>query len=288
MGESLELAVARSFDAIVQSGRDIGRSVDQRTGEAMQNDRGPLPVPVPTGRGPSKSDLVFPLTSWSLLARAAASARVTPAVHEFADLYYGAVRDFIGAIVRDPGEAQELTQKFFLVVVLQGTLLHRAERRPEGRFRDYLKQAVRNFLIDEHRHRTRKKRRAAEPDLRPDGLRGGWEAVLQQAVPAHDKAFLRGWAQSLVRTALERVRTTCKQKGQDEHFEMFVGRYLAMGDMPSWRELGAPFKVDEKTARSRTETVARHFRSTVRDLIATDRGSPQRSDEEISELISLF
>ena len=133
----------------------------------------------------SKSNRLFPATSWSLLGRAAKPDQYDSAIAEFSDLYYGAISGFISSVVRDPAEAEELTQKFLLTAVLEGQLLQRADRA-RGAFREYLKQAVRNFLKDDYRHRTRKKRHAPQSDLKPDGLAGGWDAVKALSAPPHD------------------------------------------------------------------------------------------------------
>jgi RNA polymerase sigma factor (sigma-70 family) len=234
----------------------------------------------------SKRDL-FPPTSWSLLARAANPDTVAPAVNDFAELYDNAVRLFILSIVRDREQAQELTQQFFLKVVLPGRLFDKANHT-KGRFRDFLKQSIRNFLIDEHRRRTRQKRKGDVEALRPDGFKGGWDAVALESLPAHDAAFLRGWAQSLVRAALARVWIVCQDKKQEQHFRVFEARYFSPAEMPSWNDVGEPFGLDGKKARERGETVARHFRVVVRDLIGLDPDSEEQVDEAILELLSLF
>ena len=204
----------------------------------------------------SKSDRLFPRTSWSLLGRATTSAEETAAIRDFTDLYYEAIRGFVGSIVREPTEAEELTHAFLLTAVIQGQLLQRADRT-RGAFRDYLKQAVRNFLTDDYRRRTRKKRRAPEPDLRPDALEGGWDAFVQKGSPAQDAAFLRAWAQGVVRVALDRTRSTCEQRDQSHHFQLFVGRYLASTEtVPSWRELGETCALDENSDLARILCVA--------------------------------
>lgn len=236
----------------------------------------------------SKGDKFFPQTSWSLLSRTAASGGLSPEVSAFADLYYSAVRGFIGSVVRDAGEAEELTQKFFLAAVLEGKLLQKADRS-RGAFRDYLKQAIRNFLTDDYRRRNRKKRRADLPDVRPDAMDAGWDAVGAAAGSRHDDAFLRGWAQGVVHLALDRTRRTCEAKGLDRHYQLFVGRYMsANDDTPGWRELGEPYGIDEKTARSQAETVARHFRTALRALMISDGGSDVQPDTEIQQLLRLF
>src|SRR4051812_8156795 len=93
----------------------------------------------------------FPATLWSLLLDAA-DPQNSAAVTEFAERYFAAVRAFILAIVRNADEADELTQQFFVTVVLQGKLLRQADQL-KGRFRSFMKQVIRNFLVDEHRRR---------------------------------------------------------------------------------------------------------------------------------------
>jgi hypothetical protein len=94
---------------------------------------------------------------------------------------------------------------------------------------------------------------------------------------------------ALLETALEKVRQICATRGQQEHFELFRGRYYGDApDQPSWRELGERFGLDEKAARNRTETVGRHFRFVLREMLAAEAGSVEAVDEEIAALLALL
>jgi RNA polymerase sigma factor (sigma-70 family) len=210
--------------------------------------------------------------------------RADSALDEFADRYYGAVRAFIRAVVRDAGDADDLTQRFFETIVLPGRLLTHADPR-KGRFRAYLKQAIRNFLVDERRRQAR----SIVADVRPDGLDAGWNAVATESVPGPDEELLRAWARSLVAIAVRRLETLCTEKNQTEHFQLFARRYLANPDQPpTWREVGECFGLDEKIARSRAETAARQFRVLLRDLVSTDVGSEADVDSELHAVIALL
>ena len=57
---------------------------------------------------------------------------------------------------------------------------------------------------------------------------------------------------------------------------------------PSWRELGTTVGIDEKAARSRTETVARHFRLVLREILREEAGTEESVDEEIAALLALL
>jgi hypothetical protein len=169
-------------------------------------------------------------------------------------------------------------------VVLSGRLLGQADPQ-RGRFRPYLKQAIRNFLVDEHRRDAR----TVNPDVRPDAQEGGWDAISIEPSPGPDEELLRAWARSLVAMAVARLETLCAQKGQRLHFELFVHRYMRDPDHPpAWREVGHAFALDEKTARSRAETAARHFRTLLRNLIASDAGSEEDIDHEIQSVIAVL
>ncbi len=248
-------------------------------GASRRIDRAVRP-PHRTARAPH-----FPSTSWALLATASARGdRSAAALNEFAERYYAAVRAFIATVSRHAVDAEDLTQRFFETVVLSGRLLARADVQ-KGSFRPYLKQAIRNFLVDEHRRAAR----AITADVRPDAIPGGWDGLVEESSPGPDEALLRAWAHSLVGIALARLEARCRANGQSQHFELFARRHLADRDHPpAWSEVGGAFGLDEKTARSRAETAARQFRTLLRELIASDIGSEHAIDDELQAVIALL
>jgi RNA polymerase sigma factor (sigma-70 family) len=229
----------------------------------------------------------LPQTSWTLLAAVRGEGSDAAAAREeFVRRYYPPVHAYLAAIIRDavgPVEPEELTQGFFSQAVATGRLLAGADRA-KGSFRPYLKQALRNYVIDWQR----KQARTPQPEVRPDADDGGgWERVITDVTPGPDTAFHAAWVRTLIEEALGKVQARCEAKGQQEHFALFVGRYLnESGEQPSWRDLGTEFNLDEKTARSRAETVARHFRLLLRETLAQDVGSGQNVDEEIAVLLA--
>jgi hypothetical protein len=95
------------------------------------------------------------------------------------------------------------------------------------------------------------------------------------------------------------VRALCLKRNQQVHLDLFESRYLSEAESaPSWEELGAPYHMDQKTARERADTVARHFRLILRRMLGNeitppDRGGRSRAqameaaiDEEIRALLS--
>ena len=232
----------------------------------------------------------FPKTSWTLLGQASTGrARGNPAAtNEFTERYYPAVRAYISAIVRNDTTAEELTQQFFMTAVLSGRLLLHANR-DNGSFRPYLKQAIRNFLIDEHRRLARTKEESPESSVHPDGFKRGWEGLADVASSGPDTDLLRAWGQSIVKMAIEKVHAICNEKGQQLHFQLFARRFLSGSDeLPGWKDVGAAFNLDEKTARSRAEPVVRCFRAVLWDLIATDMGSEKAFEHELRSLIGVL
>jgi DNA-directed RNA polymerase specialized sigma24 family protein len=181
-------------------------------------------------------------------------------------------------------DADDLAQRFFETVVLSGRLFVNADRR-KGRFRPYLKQSIRNFLVDERRRQAR----STNAEVRPDAITDGWNTIAAEAAPGPDEELLRAWARSLVGIAVDRLQASCIENGQTQHFELFARRYLHDPDQPpSWREIGRAFGLDEKIARSRAETAARRFRALLRDLVTSDIGSGADVDEELHSVIAVL
>jgi DNA-directed RNA polymerase specialized sigma24 family protein len=198
-------------------------------------------------------------------------------------------------LVQDGEQAQELAQEFFTRLSGgTGGLLERA--RPEkGAFRDYLRESLRNLVRDCYR-RNRTEGLQTHPD---QASAGGWEVIELPGYPAAEAAFHHEWVKATLAEALTRVRALCTKRNQQVHLDLFEARYLSEADVaPSWEELGARYSMDQKTARERADTVARHFRLVLRRMLHNEITPPDRSgrwrpqvmeaaiDEEIKALLS--
>jgi hypothetical protein len=172
--------------------------------------------------------------------------------------------------------------------------LERADSE-KGTWREYLKQALRNLAIDYHRQ-NRKEGCHAHPDQVGTG---GWDVMGLAELPAAEAAFHLAWAKVTLADALSRVRTLCHKRKQEVHLHLFEAGYLGeAGRAPSWKELGAPYGMDQKTAREHADTVVRHFRLVLRRMLANEiavsGGSGRRRSrvpeaaiaEEINRLLS--
>lgn len=234
-------------------------------------------------------DKYFPITSWTLLREArGATPQACSAREEFARRYYRPVQNYFAALTRDRAEAEELAQGFFEKLAASGEVVAGADPA-RGRFRHYLKRSLSNYWKTELRFRNRKKRKAEE-EVHPDGWTGsGWDRLELQAHDTPETAFHNGWVRALLDDTLNRVRILCEEKNQTEHYQLFVGMYLCDArEPPSWRELGAAFGLEEKAARSKTETVARHFRIVLRESLRNEVESEKFVDEEVAALLALL
>jgi DNA-directed RNA polymerase specialized sigma24 family protein len=223
----------------------------------------------------------LPTTSWSLIAEAAHETdQAHVAMAEFARRYHAPVHAYVRALTHDADFAIEITQSFFSDRILGRRLLEQADR-VKGSFRPFLKQAVRNFCVDAFRKRAREVAHIGAPGA-------AWEDLPSPGAGSRpDEAFHVAWVRELLVRALERVRLRCVERGQVEHLEIFVARYLGAEDR-SWAELGERFGLDEKSARGRAETVSRQFRRALRELVTVETGSPSAADEEIAMLLAQF
>ena len=119
--------------------------------------------------------------------------------------YAPAIRRYVSAIVPNPHDAEEVTQDFLVRVLEQG---FRPENVSRGRFRDYLRGAVRHVAIDHLRRRR--------PEL-PGAV------VLDQLAqpdPAReaDRAFTAEWRQCLLNRAWQALESQQRQSpGSVDH-----------------------------------------------------------------------
>jgi len=169
--------------------------------------------------GESSAGSIFPRTDWAELGRAA-DAEQAP-LDRLIRLYWHPLKIFL--IATFPGlssQADELLQDFAGDKLLREGWLKKADQS-RGRFRDFLKASLRNFVLD----------RLSKADVKnpPVSLE-----ELEQEIPespASAEEFDLAWTRAVLSETLRRMETDCRKPGKDQPrrsqiWEMFRIRLL--------------------------------------------------------------
>lgn len=200
--------------------------------------------------------------------------------HRFVLRYGTAIRRYLVAFLGNPHEAEEVEQEFLLKVVERGFERASPDR---GRFRDYLKTAVRNAAISH----IRKRRRDPKGDL--EGLAA--------STPAAEETFEREWLAEWRRTLVERVWQVLDHHERTHPGNLFHTALTLSLDHPeedssglalrAAERIGKPLKAD--AFRKQLSRARRFFAETlVHEAAQTlDDPSPERVQEELGILTLL-
>ncbi len=231
--------------------------------------------------GVATTNARFNTTDWSLVISA---QRDRSALGDLLDLYWTPVYAYVRRAGFSRDDAAELTQEFIAEVVLRRDFVGRADPAA-GRFRSYLKAALRNFIIDHARARSAKR---AEP---ANVARNA--ALLEAAEPPSGiepaDAYDRQWAKAVLTVALERVRRECGAEGLAAHWHAFERRVLAPemrgGDAPSLDALAQEVGAGGADAvAGMIFTVKRRLRTAIRQAVAETITTTCDLDAELAAL----
>lgn len=232
----------------------------------------------------------LPSTSWATIleARHRDPGRSREALNELCRLYWKPVYAHIRAARRLSNErAKDLTQDFFLEI-LEGRLLSHADPG-RGRFRSYLRGALRLFLFERHREGAALKRGGDRVFL-PLG-----ECELEEAdsagaasAPPADDAFDRQWMRSVIDLAVQDLRERLAAAGQDVRFRVFERHQLhpPPGGAPSHEELAAEFRIRASDVNHHLAEGRRQLRELIERRIRETVASEGDVQEEINHLFS--
>jgi RNA polymerase sigma factor (sigma-70 family) len=196
--------------------------------------------------------------------------------------YYGAVYRYLLALVRDPVTAEELTQDF-AVRLLRGDFKRFDPLR--GRFRDFLKVAVRHLVIDHWKHRKIRQDKGPGP-LPPEAS----EPVVEYPPETDlDQAFVEKWKEELFSRTWETL-----QKNQEESGQPYYTALRCKTDQPKLRSVQLATQVSAQIGRPLTgesmrqllHRARRRFAELLVDEVARslETADPDRVTEELIEL----
>lgn len=162
---------------------------------------------------------IFPPTDWAALARAAEAH--TPSLEQIVKIYWQPLRIFLVATFPSlKDQVEVLLQDFAEDKLIKESWLHKADK-DRGRFRDFLKTSLRNFVLD-----RLNRAEAKNPPVSMDDLE---QELPQPDAPSEE--FDLVWAQTVLAETLRRMEADCKDPTADQPrrgqiWEMFRIRLL--------------------------------------------------------------
>ena len=189
--------------------------------------------------------------------------------------YMNSVYAFLRQLGHSRDDAQELAQEFLSENLVD--LVRKADRS-KGRFRSFLKVALRNYSHSARRKSRTRKRGGQDGKVSLDSDKIP-EPIGPAATP--DEAFTYAWASALLDTVLAEVKDGCLRDGLGAHWAVFHARVVMPCyenvDPPSLAEVCSERRIaSEARASNMAITVKRRFQkalqSRVRQFVDSDEG----------------
>lgn len=229
----------------------------------------------------------FHTTSWALVI----SAREDRGDLEvLLRAYWSPVYAFIRKKGFSQHDAADLTQEFLADVLVGRDLIGKADPT-RGRFRSFLKTALRNYLVDHRRKKGSRKSSPVSPSLTIDT--GEIPVVGVEDADQSSLAFDRQWAATILALTIERVESSCRQEGLDQQWSAFrinvlgpLTRKVRPMSMESLASVVGAASAEQVS--NMLQTVKRRFRRTLRQVVSETVSDPAQVDEEIASLRDYF
>ncbi|HSY43580.1 MAG TPA: hypothetical protein VK811_06680 [Candidatus Acidoferrum sp.] len=225
---------------------------------------------------------IFPRTDWAELTKAA-DAEQAP-LDRLIRLYWQPLKIFLVATFPSlSGQADELLQDFAGDKMLREGWLKKADQS-RGRFRDFLKISLRNFVLD---HLSK-----ADVKNPPVSLEELEQEIPESAAVAEE--FDLAWTRAVLSEALRRMEADCRKPGKDQPrrsciWEMFRIRLLEplFHDAPQmpYDQLVARFGLKSPLDASNTLLSGKRiFKAHLDEVIRDYAGKDAATDIEIDAL----
>ncbi len=207
---------------------------------------------------------------------------------DFCQTYWAPIYAFLRHRGRSSGDAQDLTQAFF-VHLLEYKTLTRADRE-KGRLRTFLLGSLQNFLANEYDRAQALKRGGGKQILSLDENFMEAEASIATA-PDMDAAsgFDLAWATNVVKRAWQHLEAAFAAEGKAQWLQE-MRPFLAGGGAtpPPQEEVAARLGVPVATFRTSLMRTRQRYREALRSEVAATVSDPAEVDEELQYLYRLL
>lgn len=189
---------------------------------------------------------------------------------------------------RDPDDARDLTQGFFLQVIEKDFIASFDPQR--ARFRTFLRVCLDRYVQREDTAESRQKR-GGEIDfvaLDTAEIEQSLGSSAREASP--DGRFDLEWVRSLLTLSGDRLREHCRANGREKAYRAFE-RYDLNGNegesRPTYADLASELNTTVEDVTNQLAYARREFRSVVLDLLREMTGSEAEFREEARGLLGI-
>jgi RNA polymerase sigma-70 factor (ECF subfamily) len=228
-------------------------------------------------------------THWSvvLAAKDKGAPDCAQALEVLCRTYWYPLYAFIRSSGYSPHDAQDLTQGFFARLLEMDCL--RVVEPEKGRFRTFLKMALKRFMANEWVRVRASKRGGGRFHLPLDTTLG--EARFQESLAdslTPDAVYDRQWALTLLGKSLERLEDEYKTAGKGSDFGHLKPYLTAERGTIPYGEIAAAMQATEGAARVAVHRLRRRFREVFRQVIAETISEPQELDQELRYILKVL
>jgi DNA-directed RNA polymerase specialized sigma24 family protein len=248
----------------------------------------PVAMPLQPSQYEPATGSLFPATPWSQLVRLRgddASARA--ALARVCQLYWYPVYAYIRSRGNAVHDAEDLAQGFFLRLLERGDLANVSER--DGRLRNFLLAAMKNYLAYTHRHDMALKRGGAaqQVSLDVEWAEGRLQQELSYASDT-DRLFDQRWALALLENVLHELRAEYERTHRGEVFAALSAVLSVSGAAVSYPDISQRLGITEQNARVAAHRLKKRYRELLQKHIEATVESPAEADAELDHLLTVF
>jgi len=210
----------------------------------------------------------FPSTLWTQILQAQQGTPETR--HAALDRLFHAYWRPVYASIRygwnkKPEEAKDLTQDFIMLLLEQE--FWKAVDPAQGRFRGYLKTALKHFLINETRDQARLKRGGGKSIISLDQIEEFTRPSYQGRTP--EEILDEEWVRTVLVRALEKIQEEFTKSKKEKHAEILRLYYFADPDRepPTYSEIAASLGLTEANVGYYLHEIRSQLRKRVEEII---------------------
>lgn len=225
---------------------------------------------------------VFPSTRWTAILSARSSQ--DPAHRENLDylirLYWKPVYRYIRVGWSKSNEdAKDLTQDFFAGLISRDSL--KDVSPDKGRFRSFLKAALKNFLM-QHKRDAGRQKRGGGAEIR--GIDWTQIDLIDTSGESPEEAFDREWINAVLETALSRLRERLTAEGKALYADLFQKFYFGGGEQLSYDQLAAEHGISKFDVGNYLKAARAKFREIALELIGEYVSDDGEREKEFTDL----